>query len=172
MKSIIVVPPKEKTVINIVTHPNEILKTKCAKISKGDDAVIASLISMRKWVSENQERAIGLALPQIGIAKQGFVFYNVLTDKHEIAINPIIKKFAKYVPSNEGCLSIPGVHGIVSRAKEIHVMYFDTKLKPVLKILYGKTARIFQHEYDHLQGILFTDLPQLSDLEVDEEGEI
>lgn len=154
--------------MEIVKHPNEILKTKCIKIATSDKEVIQTLHAMRKWVADDANNALGLALPQVGISKQGFAFCNISTGRVEIAINPIIKKKLNYGPSNEGCLSIPGVSGTVARAKEIHVLYFNDKMKPVQQVFYNKTARIFQHEFDHLQGILFTELEQLEPIEESE----
>lgn len=147
--------------MEIIKHPNEVLKTKCTKVSANDKEVIQKLIEMRKWVADDDNKALGLALPQVGIAKQGFVFYNRTTGRVETAINPIIKKKVNYGPSDEGCLSIPGVRGVVARAKEIHVIYFNEKMKAVQQVFYNRTARVFQHEFDHLQGILFTELEQL-----------
>lgn len=151
----------EITIITLENDIGNVLRSKCSSILKSDNQAITMLHNMRKWVSTNENKALGLALPQIGIAKQGFVFYSRLTERVEIAINPKILRKSEYGPSDEGCLSMPGVDGVVSRAKEIEVMYQMPNMKWKKEVLRKRTACVFQHEYDHLQGVLFRDLPQL-----------
>ena len=104
--------------------------------------------------------------PQIGILKRVFVIDTTpisndedLIKKYERAfINPVIldqsKLTEKYI---EGCLSIPGIYEEVERPGRIWVRYQDLMLHCIEEELNGLIARIFQHEYDHLQGILFID---------------
>src|SRR5205085_10091727 len=58
---------------------------------------------------------------------------------------------------NEGCLSIPGVREDIERKEEVHIVYYDEEWKVRKEVLHGLAARIVQHEYDHIEGILFTD---------------
>jgi peptide deformylase len=75
-----------------------------------------------------------------------------------VTINPRITRFSQETALGaEGCLSIPGLMGEVERAKEIIVEGQNRKGNPVKMKLSGWTARIFQHEIDHLNGVLFTD---------------
>jgi peptide deformylase len=100
-------------------------------------------------------KGVGLAAPQVGINEQIFV---VDTGKEVFAaINPkIIKTVGKEV-MEEGCLSIPYVLVDVKRAKTVWVEFTDQENAQVRAQLNGLTARVFQHEYDHLQGKLILD---------------
>lgn len=114
----------------------------------------------------DKEEGIGLAAPQIGISKRIFIIDTtpLINDDPEIEIirqafiNPsIIEYSSEKSIYNEGCLSIPGIYEIVERPVHIKVSFSDMELKLVEKVLSGIEARIFQHEFDHLEGILFTD---------------
>ena len=101
-------------------------------------------------------KGVGLAAPQVGINEQIFV---VDTGKEVFAaINPKIIKTAGKEVMEEGCLSIPRVLVEVKRAETVWVEFTDGENRHVRAQLSGLTAKVFQHEYDHLQGILFTDL--------------
>jgi peptide deformylase len=116
--------------------------------------------------SLNTKEGIGLAAPQIGILKKMFMIAVPLNDEKgdevlhfkKAFINPsIINKSDEKVYYNEGCLSIPGIYEDVLRSKSINVRYFDRDFNPVEEQLDGIVARVFQHEYDHLDGVLFID---------------
>ncbi len=102
---------------------------------------------------------LGLALPQVGVNKAGFIMRK--GEQYQIAINPKIlsyndKKGKKdYV---EGCLSIPDQLWMVSRYREIKVVYRDENYNVKIEVLKGIDAEVFQHEYDHLQGVLISDI--------------
>ena len=73
-------------------------------------------------------------------------------------INPrIIKENGKEWLFNEGCLSIPEIREDIARKAEIEIEYFDANFKKHIKKFDGISARVIQHEYDHVQGVLFTD---------------
>ena len=102
---------------------------------------------------------VGLAAPQIGVQLK-IVVIDIRRDgkKPLVLINP------KYTPvtddlvlSNEGCLSVPKVHGIVSRYESIEVEYYDATGQLVKKVVNGFESKVFQHEIDHLYGILYID---------------
>jgi len=100
-------------------------------------------------------KGVGLAAPQVGINEQIFV---VDTGKEVFAaINPKIIKTAGKEVMEEGCLSIPRVVVEVKRAKTVWVEFIDQENVQVRAQLNGLTARVFQHEYDHLQGKLILD---------------
>jgi len=100
-------------------------------------------------------RGVGLAAPQVGINEQIFV---VDTGKEIfVAINPRIIKSAGSEVMEEGCLSIPRVLVDVKRAKTIWVEFTDQENRQVRAQLNGLVAKVFQHEYDHLQGKLILD---------------
>jgi peptide deformylase len=119
-------------------------------------------------------RGVGLAAPQVGKSMRLLVY-----DQGEglrALINPrILKMKGQQMEPEEGCLSIPGLRGIVPRAQEIHVQAQDGEGRPIRFRATGFEARIIQHEVDHLDGILFIDradaktLRMMSDEEKEEE---
>ncbi len=113
---------------------------------------------------------IGLAAPQIGKSVRIFVIDGKPYEEDEpelanfkrVFINArITEKNGEAVPMNEGCLSIPGLREEVLRPSHIRITYFDENWNPCDEIFDGYKARIIQHEYDHLDGILFTDKTSL-----------
>ena len=100
-------------------------------------------------------RGVGLAAPQVGINEQIFV---VDTGKQAfVAINPKILKSVGTETMEEGCLSIPRVLVDVKRAKTVWVEFTDQENRLIRAELSGLTAKVFQHEFDHLQGKLILD---------------
>ena len=100
-------------------------------------------------------KGVGLAAPQVGVNEQIFV---VDTGKEVFAaINPKIIKAVGTDVMEEGCLSIPRVHVDVKRAKNVWVEFTDQENRQVRAQLNGLVARVFLHEYDHLQGRLILD---------------
>ncbi len=109
---------------------------------------------------------IGLAAPQIGKALQLIVMETRSTPmrpklKHRgpiIIVNPKMIKYSKNkIDGWEGCLSLDGVRGKVPRAREITVHYYNEKGEKVIEKALGLWARIFQHEIDHLNGVVYVD---------------
>lgn len=100
----------------------------------------------------------GIAAVQIGILKRVFYAYNVDTEQFVIFINPEITFEGESQDSQtEGCLSLPGVSGKVRRYRKIRVTYFNENGEKVIERFTDWNARVIQHEYDHLQGVLFID---------------
>jgi peptide deformylase len=146
----------------IVQVPHPALRKKAEKIDDfGPD--LQELIDDMITTLHSYSGA-GLAAPQVNENKQ-IILAEYGDENNEdippvlyIAVNPKIIKFSKeMVTGAEGCLSIPGLMGEVERAQEIVVEAQDRHGKPMKLNLFGWTARIFQHEIDHLKGILFTD---------------
>lgn len=105
---------------------------------------------------------IGLAAPQVGVEAQ-IIVVDPEHDRHQakVLINPVIVERAIDREDDwEGCLSVPGKRGLVSRPRSIRVRYYDAELFPSELDADGLLARVIQHECDHLQGVLFTDLLQ------------
>jgi len=99
---------------------------------------------------------VGLAANQVGILKR--IIAVLERNKVGVYVNPeIVKSSSATMESEEGCLSVPGVYGTVSRAKRIRVRALDRHGRRTEFNASGFTATIFQHEIDHLNGILFTD---------------
>lgn len=108
----------------------------------------------------NTGNGVGLAANQIGETKSIFVIDANLNKEEKpnpiIIINPKISAFSEEKEEQtEGCLSVPDLWEDVERAKEIDVLYYDLDMKEIKTTFSGFLARVFQHEYDHLQGILF-----------------
>jgi peptide deformylase len=107
---------------------------------------------------------IGLAAPQIGLSIRLFIVDGSEIENinpngfKEVFINPVIEEeFGKEWEFEEGCLSIPDVRAHVKRKGELTIRYFDQNWVEHVKTFDGMAARIIQHEYDHIEGILFTD---------------
>lgn len=111
-------------------------------------------------------QGVGLAAPQIGLPIRLFIVdaspfaeeEPELENFKRIYINPIIlEEEGKEWKFEEGCLSIPGIREDVSRKPDLVIEYYNEKFELIEEKLSGLAARIVQHEYDHIEGILFTD---------------
>jgi len=109
---------------------------------------------------------VGLAAPQVGLSIRLLVIDlapfkeddPVLGEFKITMINPsIVERSAEEASAEEGCLSIPGIHEMVVRAEKIKIKYFDVDFNEHIDEFDGFKARVIQHEYDHLEGNLFTD---------------
>jgi peptide deformylase len=167
-------------VLDIVTVPAKVLRTKADDIKKVDDRIKQLIDDMVETMREAP--GVGLAAPQVGeLARVVVVEWGDDEDEEApkklyAVINPqIVKKSNETVLGIEGCLSIPKFVGEVERAESITVKGMNRNGQPVKINATGWLARIFQHEIDHLDGILFTDrataLTMLQDNENPEEIE-
>ena len=145
---------------------NPILRIKSKKVEIFDEKLEKILDEMIETMIEPDEKTgvkgIGLAANQVGInARIIIITFNIGTKKeYKIVemINPEIIEISKdKIWMEEGCLSVPGVFDNVKRPKKIKVRWQNRKGNICEKKLDNWDARIFQHEYDHLEGILFTD---------------
>jgi peptide deformylase len=135
------------------------------------DELIATL-AQRMFLSmrDPNNPGIGIAAPQVGINRN--IFWVQRFDKEgepfELYLNPkIVWRSALLRKGMEGCLSIPDIDGAVYRNYTIQLIYWDLEGKFHEEIVEGFTAVVFQHEYDHLNGTLFTDrLKEQENLEV------
>lgn len=174
------------TDLRVLKYPHPSLRAPNSEITEeelksGEISKIAKEMFLVMYATEG----VGLAAPQVGINKRLMV-YNESGDKTKwlmetIMVNPKIVEFsdAKDV-ENEGCLSFPGMRGDVERSKWIKIEAQNLKGKKFKKKFTGWEARVFQHEYDHLDGVLYPDRltdegkadvrPRLDEL-IDEYGE-
>ncbi len=132
---------------------NPVLRTETNKVEKFDDNIQDLITNLIDTLRAND--GLGLAANQIGILKQ----VAVIEVENELIklINPeIIEKKGNEI-REEGCLSVPGRQGPVPRATEIAVKYKDENGRKIEKKFADLTARVIQHEIDHLQGELFVD---------------
>lgn len=140
--------------MKIYVYENSILRTKSTEVDKVDDDLRLILDRMMKVMEK--ANGIGLAANQIGIDKRFFVL-DVEGRKLKI-INPEILEFGdELIEFEEGCLSIPGVYRNVTRPEKIKVKYMDENNEVHEELLEGLISRAFQHELDHLDGVLFID---------------
>jgi len=133
--------------------------------SKRVPQVTPKLVALARRMLEvmRQASGVGLAAPQVGVLQRFFVA-ELPEDREKnlpretyILFNPeIVKNFGEQV-GYEGCLSIPGYVGQVARAEKLTVKGMDERGRPVRYKVEGYLARVFQHEIDHLDGILYTD---------------
>lgn len=115
---------------------------------------------MLATVQDPENTGVGIAAPQVGILRRMIAVqrFDKPGEPFEIYLNPkIIEYSAETAPGREGCLSIPDRSGEVKRAQRITLRYRDEQFAERLERISGFTAVIFQHEIDHLDGILYTD---------------
>lgn len=115
--------------------------------------VLTLLDDMKETLHAAQ--GVGLAAPQVGVLRR--IAIVEFEDKYYELINPRILKSSGGVIGEEGCLSVPGVRGKVKRPETITVTYLDRAGKRHKEEITGILARVFCHEIDHLDGILFVD---------------
>ncbi len=101
------------------------------------------------------EEGVGLAAPQVGVLRR--IAIVGFDGRYYELINPRILHFSGEQIEEEGCLSVPGVRGLVKRPETIKVTYVDRDGKRHKEEITGLTARVFCHEIDHLDGVLFVD---------------
>jgi len=140
-------------VYQIVTFPDPILEQKAKPIEKINAGVHRVLDNMRDTLVAAD--GIGLAAPQIGISKR-MIVVNMGDNVVEL-INPEIIYQEGEQLGSEGCLSVRGLVGWVQRAEKVIVKGLNREGVTVEYETQGLSARCFQHEIDHLEGILFTD---------------
>lgn len=143
-------------ILPIITYPNDILRKKAEKIKDPKSAEIQELIFDMLETMEENGNALGLAAPQVGKSVRLCVIkYN---GKTYILINPkIASKSWKKELLEEGCLSFPGKFIPVKRNKKVKIKALDRNGQKILIKAEGLLARAFQHEIDHLDGVLFID---------------
>ena len=113
-----------------------------------------------------EANGLGLAAPQVGVSTRIIVYDVSEGSGLRVLINPkILSMSGEQIEPKEGCLSIPGLQGVVKRANEIRVRGYDEKNRPVARRVKGLEARVIQHEIDHLDGILFIDRAEPDTLE-------
>lgn len=141
----------------IITLPDKRLRQKSSPVTTFDKS-LETLITNLTDTLESQTDPVGLGLsaPQIGTFKR--IFVARVRSKIKSFVNPKILKFSKKeVSYMEGCFSVPDLYGHVIRPAEIDLETQDKRGKKNTSKYKGMASRIIQHEYDHLEGILFID---------------
>lgn len=137
----------------VLKAPHPVLVRKSEPVVKFDKDLHKMLDDMKETLEYCN--GLGLAAPQVGINKRVAIIDT--DDGYFEIINPVLIEHSGFQVGPEGCLSIPNKQGQVKRYKEIKVKAFDRDGKEKIHHVTNLTARAFQHEMDHLDGILFTD---------------
>jgi peptide deformylase len=154
------------TLRTIVTLPDPVLRRKAHAVTTFDKNLHTLIDDMVETMREAP--GVGLAAPQIGLSERLIVveYYEKEEDEENeeapkkvwAVLNPeIVKASEETLMGVEGCLSIPGLVGEVERHAEVQVKGLNRHGKPMKVKAKGWLARIFQHEIDHLNGVMFTD---------------
>ena len=158
-------------ILPIIAYGSNVLKAKASIVDTEDPNLYRLIADM--WETMYNANGVGLAAPQIGESLRLFVIdtssfaqdeeltpdeIKFLKNFKRVFINPkMIAETGEEWNFTEGCLSIPNIREDVSRKKEINIHFLDEQFKEQTLNLNGLAARVVQHEYDHIEGILFTD---------------
>jgi len=148
---------------DIVTLPNSVLRRKARPVTKFDRNLQTLIDEMLETM--RAAPGVGLAAPQLNVSQRVIVVEYPRDDTQEdspkkvyVLINPEIVKASQEVDIGvEGCLSVPGLVGEVERAQEVVVKGMNRHGQPMRIKSKGWLARIFQHEIDHVDGVVFSD---------------
>lgn len=145
----------------IVVYGDPVLKKRAEDIEK--ESLDVKTLAEDMFETMYGASGVGLAAPQIGKSIRMFVvdgepMEDELKDFKKVFINPqILEETGDEWSFEEGCLSIPGIRAEVFRPDKIRIRYFDEEWQEHEEEYNGVAARIIQHEYDHIEGVLFTD---------------
>lgn len=152
------------TELNIITLGDPRLRLKSKPIKRFDTRLAKFAADMVETM--RAANGVGLAAPQVGV-NQRLIVIEMPTEGFEddpqagklfVVVNPeIVRLRGEKAPGDEGCLSIPGYIGEVERYPQATIKGFDVRGKPIRIKTYDFLARVFQHEIDHLDGVLFID---------------
>lgn len=153
-------------ILPIVAFGAPILRKKCIDITPEYPDLKTLIDNM--WETMYEARGVGIAAPQINIAIRLFLvdttpFFEDEEETEEVIVKQtfinarIIEEKGEDWDFNEGCLSIPNIREDVTRKSTITIEYMDENFKKHTETYDGLIARVIQHEYDHVDGILFTD---------------
>lgn len=151
-------------ILPIVAYGDPVLKKVAVDITPDYENLATFIENM--WDTMYAAHGVGLAAPQVGKSIRLFVVdassfadeEPELENFKKVFINAkITKEEGEKWPFNEGCLSIPKIREDIDRHADITIEYVDENFKPHKETYSGMAARIIQHEYDHIEGILFTD---------------
>ena len=153
------------TIAEIVQLGSEVLRLKAVVVTDIESSEIKQLINtLQDTLASTQ--GVGIAAPQINESKQVIIiasrpsarYPNAPLMEPTVMINPTFEALSESIEKDwEGCLSIPSIRALVPRYKEIKISYTDITGKKINTQLEGFVARVFQHEFDHLEGKVYLD---------------
>ena len=139
---------------NVVTEGDEILRKHCREVMEVNDRIKTTMEDMVETMRSHY--GVGIAGPQVGVLRRMFVA-EPEPGRLYYMINPVILEQSGSQLDDEGCLSVPGLIGTVDRPDYIKIEALDLDGKKQIYEFEGFDARVMCHEYDHLDGILYTD---------------
>lgn len=139
---------------NIRIEGDDLLRKRSKSVDKIDERIMVLLDDMYDTMCEQD--GVGIAAPQVGVLKRIFIVQVPEEEKIEV-INPEIIEQSGSAIDEEACLSVPEFSGSVERATYLKIKGLNRKGEEVTYEVQDFAARVFQHEYDHLEGILYTD---------------
>jgi peptide deformylase len=151
----------------IVIHPAPVLRRKAAPVARVDQGVRDLVGEMFEIMA--QEEGIGLAAPQVGESLRIFVTGERASDGEapvpaRVFVNPVLKSLeGELEPHDEGCLSLPGIRGQIRRPTKVTIEALDLEGRPFTLVSDTFCARVWQHEFDHLEGIMIIDRMSMLD---------
>ena len=138
--------------IRVIGDP--VLRERAAEVTSFDRGLRKLVKRMVRTMRDAP--GIGLAAPQVGVLQRLLVYD--LEDESQVLVNPVLTDFADEVEElDEGCLSVPGLTMPISRAVRVRIVAVDAYGEPLTFVAEGIEARVIQHEYDHLEGVLIVD---------------
>jgi peptide deformylase len=140
--------------LDIRTFGDPVLKTRATPVDTFDESL--SRLAEEMLATMREQEGVGLAANQVGRLKR--ILVAALEDQEYVVVNPLIEEAAETTEKDsEGCLSIPGIQVEVERSTGITLSGQDATGTPLRIEASGLMARIFQHEIDHLDGVLILD---------------
>lgn len=139
---------------NVVLEGDEILRKKCREVTEVTDRIKLTMEDMLETMRE--QLGVGIAAPQVGIMRRMFVA-EPEAGRVYYMINPVILEQSGSQTDDEGCLSVPGKIGTVTRPDYIKIEATDLDGERKVYEFHDFDARVMCHEYDHLDGILYID---------------
>ncbi len=139
---------------NVVLEGDEILRKKCREVTEITDRIRMTMEDMLETM--RSEYGVGIAAPQVGIMRRMFIA-EPEPGRVYYMINPVILEQSGADPGDEGCLSVPGKIGTVTRPDYIKIEALDLSGDKQTYEFHDFDARVMCHEYDHLDGILYID---------------
>jgi len=142
-------------VLKVRKYGDPVLRKRARPVDEVTPQIRAVIADMVETMYD--EVGIGLAAPQVGISLRLMVVGHDDSRQAKALINPVITEQGGSITAEEGCLSLPGIFAPVTRAEWVKLEAQDPEGTPVSITARGLRARVFQHEMDHLDGVLFID---------------
>lgn len=144
-------------IYEVKKYGDPVLREKATEVETIDDSTREILNNMLETMYET--KGVGLAAPQVGISKRMLVTdWSGEGEEVRKVINPVVTPLTdELIDWEEGCLSVPGIYKKVERPKKIRVDYLNENGEKVSEELEGFPAIVMQHEFDHLEAVLFID---------------